>query len=160
MIRSASLWLVFAAPLFAASTAQAQSVLFSDDFENGTANWLPEYWWHLADASSHCLQDTFPSGTHCMWYGREDNCWYDGVFAFAGLHLAAPLDVPAAPASTALEFWTRSEVEEDTTWDTRSVDVSTNGGANWTALFFITPSVEPWTCARTSARSSTGWNWS
>ena len=145
MVRSASLPLALAVLFLGSSSARAQSVLFSDDFENGAASWITEPYWHVADAGAPCLQDTFPSGTHCMWYGREDDCTYEGLLAFQGLHLAAPLDVPAAPLCTSIEFWSRSEVEADTTWDLRSVDVSTNGGANWTHLFFIGPSVEPWT---------------
>ena len=145
MVRSASLPLALAVLFLGSSTARAQSVLFSDDFENGAASWITDPYWHVADASAPCLQDTFPSGTHCMWYGREDWCDYQGLWEFQNLHLASTFYIPTAAGTTSLEFWSRSEVESDTTWDTRSVDVSTNGGVSWTHVFFIGPSFEPWT---------------
>jgi len=146
MIGSWSLRIVFLAPLFTASTAEAQSVLFSDDFESGTANWAMENFWHLAAEGPPCLDnDSFPSGSHCMWFGRELSCDYDTAWAYNHLQCATPIPLPSGNGGILLEFWSRSEVELDTHYDRRMVCVSTDSGANWTEVFRIGPPLEPWT---------------
>ena len=77
MLRPRSWLLRFAAPLFALATAQAQTTLFADDFESGAANWTVEGFWHLADEGPPCLDSSFPSGSHCMWYGSQSTCTFD-----------------------------------------------------------------------------------
>jgi hypothetical protein len=145
MLHPGSLLLRFAAPLFVAATAQTQTVLFSDDFENGAANWDSVGYWHLANEGPPCLDNAFPSGSHCMWYGRESTCTFDKAWGPESLRLAVPLALPANAEGVFLDYWTRSQVEEDTTWDTREVDVSTDGGVGWTTVHQILPSSEPWT---------------
>jgi hypothetical protein len=147
MNRSWSLRIILLASLFTASTANAQSVLFSDDFEGGTANWTMDNLWHLAAEGPPCLDnDSFPSGSHCMWFGDETfGCDY--TFAWFSNHLqtVAPIPLPAGNGGILLEFWSRSEVESDTFYDRRGVYVSTDSGANWTEVFRIGPALEPWT---------------
>jgi hypothetical protein len=145
MLRPRSWLLRFAAPLFALATAQAQTTLFADDFEGGAANWTVEGFWHLADEGPPCLDSSFPSGSHCMWYGSQAACNYDMTpIEFQRLRIASTIQVPIA-GITSIEFWSRSEVENDTTWDTRTVEVSTNSGTDWTPMFQVVPMTEPWT---------------
>ena len=145
MVDSRSLRILLSASLLTASTANAQSVLFSDDFESGTANWTMQGPWHLAAEGPPCLDDTFPSGSHCMWYGFELSCDYTFAGGARSLQTAASIALPAGNGGILLEFWSRSEVEDDTHYDRRGIYVSTDSGANWTEVFRIGPAVEPWT---------------
>jgi len=145
MIGSWSLRITVFASLFTASTAGAQSVLFSDDFESGTANWTMEGLWHLAAEGPPCLDDSFPSGSHCMWFGQEPFCTYEFAGGSSHLRTAASIPLPSGNGGILLEFWSRSEVESDTFYDRRGVYVSTDSGVNWTEVFRIGPPVEPWT---------------
>lgn len=132
-------------PLLAASTASGQTVLFADDFEQGTANWTIEDYWHLATEGPPCLDSSFPSGSHCMWYGIEQSCNFDGqLLDFRELRLATPFTVPTGGGSTLLEFWSKAEVEADTNWDFRRVEVSTDGGAQFLPILWLFND-EPWT---------------
>ena len=146
MIGSWSVRIVLSLSLFTAPAANAQSVLLSDDFESGTANWTMQSLWHLAAEDSPCLVDSFPSGTQCMWYGAESTCNYQmAPMAFSRMRTAASIPLPSGNGGIVFEFWTRSEVEDDTHYDRRMIEVSTDGGATWTELLRIGSPVEPWT---------------
>ena len=149
MRRSTVLASLVLVPILFASPAAAQSVeLFREDFESGTDRWNMNGFWHQTVDTSPCVAGTFPSGTHAMWYGRTGFiglCDYDDFWwFFLSLRLRRSLDLPAGTPST-LEFWSRSEVEQDTTWDTRTVEVSADGGITWQEVFRVQPAVEPWT---------------
>ena len=130
----------------AASSVRAQTVLFEDDFEQGTAKWSIEDYWHLATDDSACLGFSFPSGNHCMWYGMESSCNFDGpIQDFRFLRPATPITLPTGGGGVFLEFWSMSQTEDDTFWDSRKVRVSTDGGNSWNTLLHITDPSEPWT---------------
>jgi hypothetical protein len=158
MLRFRSLWLLSFALSFAATPAEAQTVLFSDDFENGTANWTTELLWHLTDESAPCHDASFPSGSQCMWYGNEGTCTFEGlIIDQRALALTTPIALPTGGDSPVLEFWSRTEVEPATpAWDARWVDISTDGGAQWSHLYLIEPPVEPWTIHSVSLEDYAG----
>jgi len=132
--------------LVAASSARAQTVLFADDFEQGTSKWTTMPLWHLTSESSPCHDAPFPSGSQCMWYGTENTCVYaSAILDFQSLRLATPITLPTGGGGSFLDFWSRTATEPDLTWDTRTVGVSTNGGASWTTVFQMNIDVEPWT---------------
>lgn len=131
---------------FAGSSVRAQTVLFADDFEQGTAKWTMDSSWHLTTQGPPCHDAAFPSGTHCMWFGDESTCaYYTSPQNFRALRLAAPIALPTGGGGTYLDFWSRTSTEQDLTWDTRKVWVSTDGGANWTMLYEFDVDLEPWT---------------
>jgi hypothetical protein len=133
--------------LLAGSSARAQTVLFADDFEHGTAKWTMDGSWHLTTESSPCHDAPFPSGTQCLWFGVESTCNYDvlGGLNNGILRLASPIVLPSGGGGTYLDFWSRTWVESDLDWDKRRVWVSTDGGANWTLIYEFDVIVESWT---------------
>jgi hypothetical protein len=132
--------------VLAGSSARAQTVLFEDDFEQGTAKWSIEDYWHLATEGPPCLDSSFPSGSHCMWYGIESTCNFNGqILDFQELRLASPINLPTGGGGVFLEFWSRSQTEDDTFWDSRKVRVSADGGLTWPTVLQIVQQTEPWT---------------
>lgn len=134
--------------LFAAPAAAQTSVeLFREDFESGASRWTVEGFWHIDVESGTCQPGAFPSGTHAAWYGQKlsSGCSYDGFWSdFLHLTLATPIPLPASSPST-LTFWSRSDVETDTVWDTRTVEISSDDGTTWHEIFRVLPYSEPWT---------------
>jgi len=134
--------------LFAASApAQTPVELFREDFESGTARWSLEGMWHLDVESSTCQAGSFPSGTHAMWYGQQMGwgCSYNGFFwQFLHMSLTTPIPLPASGTST-LRFESRSRIQDDISWDTRTVEISPNGGTSWVEVFRDQLNYESWT---------------
>jgi hypothetical protein len=101
--------------------SQAQEVvLFSDDFESGLSGWTGD--WGLADPaegynSPNCLNDS-PGGDYA------DN-------VTTTMTMVQSVDLTGA-MSGELSFRAKWEIEN--IWDAAFVEVSTNGGAQWTAL--------------------------
>ncbi|MBK7875493.1 MAG: hypothetical protein IPJ77_07040 [Planctomycetes bacterium] len=124
-----------------ASAASAQTVLFSDGFENSLGQWIPSGLWNAEAATDACgaLRAPFPEGTRGAYYGIDGVCNYDTVGAAnaGALALATPVTIPATTPTAWLHFWqyvaTESGVCQDG-FDASFVDVSTNGGATWTNL--------------------------
>ncbi len=134
--------ILFAAPAAAQTTVE----LFREDFEAGAARWTMESPWHVDVESSTCMPGAFPSGTHAAWYGRNFSsyCSYAETIQFRHLSLSTPIPLPASGPST-LSFWSRSEVEGDIEWDTRTVEISPDGGTTWQEVFRVQTCCEPWT---------------
>jgi hypothetical protein len=126
----------------AALPARAQTVLFSEGFENGLANWSATGYWHLESDSDPCASQVapFPEGNHCAYYGIASTCNYDDFPAPSNsgeLTLLAPIALPAGAAAATLHCWTRHETEacgDSALFDLFNVEISTNGGASWTVV--------------------------
>ncbi|MFN0006993.1 MAG: hypothetical protein ACKVXR_03720 [Planctomycetota bacterium] len=132
--------------LFAGSRARAQTVLFEDDFEQGASKWTTMPYWHVTSESGPCHDAPFPSSSHCMWFGTPSSCSFEGSSTdFQSLRIAVPITLPVGGGGTFLDFWSRTRTETDLTWDTRTVQVSADGGTNWTTVFQMDVSIEPWT---------------
>ncbi len=134
---------------------RAQTVIFSERFENGLAVWIDAndgncgeqiyggaYCagnWQVLDTADPCSAWAlpFPSGNHAAWFGIAGQCNYDAGWDFAcnrRLTLASPVQLPGGVASIALRFHTKSEGEADSLYDVRSVNLSTNGGQSYVNL--------------------------
>ncbi|MBK7875492.1 MAG: immune inhibitor A [Planctomycetes bacterium] len=121
------------------SVVSAQTVLFSDGFENGLGNWIPSGLWNPEAATDTCgaVRAPFPEGTHAAYYGIDGVCNYDTppTANSGALTLATPIAIPATTPTARLEFHQTLRVEQDTCWgpyDYSQIDVSTDGGATWT----------------------------
>ena len=94
--------------------ARAQTVLFSDGFENGIANWSTTGLWHRVDTADNCGAQAapFPEGTHCAYYGIPGMCTFDTGFTNSGeLTLLTPVVLPVAGPAVSLHCWTRQQTE-------------------------------------------------
>jgi hypothetical protein len=117
--------------------ARAQTVLFSDGFENGLANWSATGLWHIEADSDTCGAQVapFPEATHCAYYGIPGVCNYDTGAANTGdLTLLAPIALPASGPAASVHCWTRHETEScgpGNQFDLFDVQISTDGGASW-----------------------------
>lgn len=141
--------LLYGALLFGAAagpSARAQTVLFAEDFEHGTAHWTTEGYWHHATAGPPCLDSPFPSGTHGMWYGIELSCDFDGPDTDRrSLRLATPFTVPTGAGHVYLDFRSRFETETEVGWDLKLVEATADGGQSWENLLWIQGGSQPWT---------------
>lgn len=94
-------------------------VLFSDDMESGTGNWIEnDGYWGTSTINFHSGSYSYadsPVGN----YGNGRNTW---------IELASPLDLSHADQAL-LSFWHRVMTEAD--YDYCYVEVSPDGGASW-----------------------------
>jgi hypothetical protein len=141
-----------------AAPALAQTVVWSEGFENGLTGWTigPDtpicFWGHGAspctgtwlqvDAADPCAGWAlpFPEGGHCARFGYPGQCTYepgDGSEPDCSMITAAPIALPAGAGSIALRFWTQSEGEDDASYDQRRVSLSADGGSTWVGLGLV-----------------------
>ena len=121
--------------------ARAQTVFYSESFENGLANWSATGLWHLESDTDICAAQVapFPDGSHCAYYGVAGACTYETGVANSGeLTLLAPIAIPAGVPSVRLHCWTRHETESciktASLYDKFNVEASTNAGSSWTVI--------------------------
>lgn len=118
--------------------AAAQTVLFSESFESGLAQWGATGLWHVEDDAAACGTQVspFPDGSHCAYYGIPGQCDYETGAANSGaLTLLAPIALPAGGPAASLHCWTRHETEPCAPghlYDLFDIQVSSNGGGSWT----------------------------
>jgi len=95
------------------------TLVFSDDMEAGTDNWIEnDGYWGLTTSEYHTASNSYtdsPSGP----YGNYRNTW---------IELANPLDFTHAAAAE-MTFWHRVNTELD--YDFCYVEASTDNGASW-----------------------------
>jgi hypothetical protein len=119
------------------SAADAQNVLFHEDFESGYSRWTMTDLWNAQDSSESCTQVAvpFPSGSHCAWYGSPTTCSFvNGNFDFQYLTCINTIPLPATSGVLELRFRSFSSGEDDGIWDTRKPQISGDGGATWTSI--------------------------
>ena len=140
--------------------ARAQSVVWSDSFENGFADWTSQIdgltcggeqsiggapcagAWQPIDATNVCAgwAVPFPDGAQVAWFGIQGNCTYHqdtpgGPSASNHLLLKlTPINLPNNAGSVSLRFLSKSECEPDSDYDQRTVKISADGGAHWTTV--------------------------
>jgi len=137
-----------------AMPAAAQTVLFSDGFENGFASWSTTGLWHLEHAADSCGMQVapFPEGQFCAYYGIDNVCNYDTGSApnHGTLTLLAPIVLPLSAPAASLHCWTRHQTEPcdggSEAFDLFNIELSIDGGANWTVVGKRCPafSNSPW----------------
>lgn len=132
--------LAFLVLLAAAPRASAQTVIFSEGFENGLGPWTATGLWSILGATDPCglPRSPFPGGTHAAYYGDTLLCTYDtpGVANAGELTLVTPIAIPASTPRAWLGFRQRLEREPfgicaPDYLDRTNVDVSIDGGATW-----------------------------
>ncbi|MBD3347600.1 MAG: T9SS type A sorting domain-containing protein [Candidatus Eisenbacteria bacterium] len=98
------------------------TVLFSDDMESGTGNWVEnDGYWDLSTLNFHTPDNSYtdsPIGN----YGNNRNTW---------IELASPVDLAHA-SQAQLSFWHRVMTEDG--YDFCYVEASPDGGTTWYQL--------------------------
>src|SRR5262245_12550559 len=135
-------------------SARAQQILFQDDFESGLGNWSATGFWHIQTETSSCGMTfaPFPSGDRGVYYGIDAPCNYDNGGANSGeLTLLAPVFLPATAPRAVVRYWSQRCAESCSEgFDQTTVQVSSNGGGNWTTLTTTT-------CAHPKLSCDTTW---
>jgi hypothetical protein len=113
------------------SKAQTSStIFFYDNMESGTNGWTT-----TAYSGSDILHQTTLnalSATHSWWPGIELQSNYDNGSRIDNAVISPSIDLTAAVAPVSLLFAENYATEQG--WDYCMVDVSTDGGTNWTHL--------------------------
>lgn len=114
--------------------ADAQTVIFSDDFESGGAKWDMQVEWHVSDVNFSCLPTppAPPSGTQVARFGTPGICFF-GVEK-GRMTTASPIPIPANAQAARLRFASYEETEcgfGNCGWDDRRIFVSRNNGLSW-----------------------------
>ncbi|MFC2029734.1 hypothetical protein ACFLWA_03290 [Chloroflexota bacterium] len=115
------------------------ATLFFEDFEGRFGGWTSTGLWNPENEGDTCgaKVSPFPSADTGVYYGRDGICHYDTGVPNIGEY-AMTVDVDLTTYShAALFFWSYEETEcsGGCQFDKRYVDVSTNGGANWTTIW-------------------------
>lgn len=117
-------------------TASAQSVIFSEDFENGSAAWTLQGDWHLTEVSSLTLcgitNPQAPSGLTAAQFAEEGQCYFN--VAPGRMKTLSAIAIPAGVPAARLRFVSYESTEcgfGNCGWDHRSVFVSATDGASW-----------------------------
>ena len=105
------------------------AILFSDDMENGSGQWTADSPWGLTTSSYHSQSTSWTD---------SPNGYYANSIHTA---LTMPLDLSAAGKAT-MTFWHRFVLESY--YDYGYVEISKDGGANWTLLKSYTGSQNSW----------------
>lgn len=112
---------------------------FFDDFESGYGNWGGTGLWNPESEADTCgaMVAPFPSSSNAVYYGLGGTCTYStGVTTTGELYMA--FDVGLGNLSGTLTFESYEETEcggANCGVDERYVDVSTDGGNNWTNVW-------------------------
>ena len=118
-----TVWVYYGNPN-ASSESNLSSVLFYDNMEHGTSNWIYNGLWHL---TSH----RYDSPTHSFWYGNESTGNYDTGSANSGnlttshwIHLYD---------NAQLVYWEYRQTEQSSNYDHAWVQISTDN-STWTTI--------------------------
>ncbi|MCF8298294.1 MAG: PKD domain-containing protein [Saprospiraceae bacterium] len=118
--------------LFVISTTNAQTTVFSDNFESGSSSWTLTGTWGLSTthyhSSNHSLTES-PAGNYA-------NSLSITATMANGVNLTSAL-------SAELKFWAIYDIEAG--FDYMYVDVSANGGISWTNIDIFDDTSSVWT---------------
>ncbi|MBW3545491.1 MAG: M36 family metallopeptidase, partial [Bacteroidetes bacterium] len=103
------------------NTGSGTTVLFSDDMENGSANWTATHDVGLADWQ---LSNKNPHSGTTSWFAVDPD-----AFSNQMLTLKTPVQLPD---NALLRFWHDYNTED--TYDGGVVEITTNGGLSWEDL--------------------------
>ncbi|RLC70660.1 MAG: hypothetical protein DRI52_06650, partial [Chloroflexi bacterium] len=110
----------------------ATTAPFLDDMESGASDWTATGLWHLVDEYTSPYPESH-SWSHSWWYGQDATGDYDTGAANSGDLTSPPIYIP--DTGYYLRFWYWYETETQATeYDTRLVQISTDGGPFETVL--------------------------
>ena len=112
---------------------------FFDNVENGTNGWTASGLWHIVGTGA-C--SNWFSPTHSWYYGLNSTCTYDNSSANSGDLISPAMVVPGAGTLT-FQSWEQTE-GTSTSWDKRTVYITTNGAASWTQLYQSVNNASAW----------------
>ena len=113
---------------------EQHSVTFFENFENGLSQWSANGLWHLENESTPCGQQAtpFPSSDQAAYFATEDCRYIDNSDA----SLTLREDVSLVGTRPVLRFKSY-EISEPGLYDHLYVELSTNGGDDWTRLLDV-----------------------
>jgi prepilin-type N-terminal cleavage/methylation domain-containing protein len=113
------------------------TVYLSDDVESGMNGWSATGLWNITNHRAN-------SPTNAWYYGQPGTWNYDTGGTNSGSVVSPDINLNSAPSAT-LRFWSWYETEDEARrWDKKFVEISTNGGTNWTRLSQITGASQIW----------------
>jgi len=113
------------------------TVYFSDDVESGTNGWSANGLWNITDHRAN-------SPTHSWYYGQPGTWNYNTGVRNWGSIVSPDINLNSATSAT-LRFWSWYKTEDEArSWDKKFVEISTNGGTNWTTLFQVAGASQIW----------------
>ena len=136
------------------------SDIYSENFENGYANWTMTGLWNPENQADACGSQVapFPSPTKAAYYGIDGTCTFSNGAANSGsLTMVTPVPVGAG-AMLSFRSFERTECNGGCTYDKRYVDVSTNGGGAWTNIWTSSGPEGSWRQADISLAAYAGSN--
>ncbi len=99
----------------------ADSIIF-EDFENGSPGWIGDGLWHVTTARSNSPVKSFA-------YNNGTN--YDTGATNSGSLISPEIDIPSNAKYIVINFKEWVDVEKSSSFDKRSIAVSSNNGASW-----------------------------
>jgi prepilin-type N-terminal cleavage/methylation domain-containing protein len=113
------------------------TVYFYDDVESGTNGWSATGLWNITNHRSY-------SPANAWYYGQPGTWNYDTGGTNRGSIVSPDINLISATSAT-LRFWSWYETEDTgLTRDKKFVEISTNGGTNWTTLQQISGDSKVW----------------
>jgi hypothetical protein len=133
-------WVNF--PLSLISPISPGAIIFSDNMESATSNWIAESPWAQITSDSH-------SPTTC-WTDSPGRNYFDNInISLTSIAINIPADENAY-----LAFWHRYDLESG--YDYGKVEISIDGGVTWTLLNSYTGYQSEWTQALIDLSSYAG----
>ncbi len=111
---------------------QAQTTVFSDDFESGTTQWTTTGTWGLTTSTSHTTSHSLTESPS----GQYANSLNISATMTNGVNLSSSL-------SANLSFWAKYDIEAG--FDYMYVEISPNGGSTWNNVATFDDTLSTWT---------------
>jgi hypothetical protein len=125
-------------------TTLMATVVFSDDMENGQNGWTVDGTGGIPNPSLwHQSQRRAASPTNSWYYGREDTGNYDTGMVNQGSITSPDIDLSSLVGSV-LTFQHFLSTENLSPYDTGSVQISNDGGFNWTTVLVRISTADNW----------------
>jgi uncharacterized repeat protein (TIGR01451 family) len=112
---------------------QVSALVWSEDFENGLSQWTASGLWRLEVGEGCLKEDGTLSPVTQAAYNDEGECNYDVGTTMGSLELTTDVLVPASGG--VLRWYNWVETENDSDFDHWRVEVSSDGGANWSVVY-------------------------
>ncbi|MCB9757972.1 MAG: fibronectin type III domain-containing protein [Candidatus Omnitrophica bacterium] len=111
---------------------KAQEIFF-EDFETGAAGWTSDGLWHITP-------NRYNSPTKSFAYNNGTN--YDTGTRNTGSLVTPEILIPASANQVIVNFKEWVDTEKLSSYDKRSVEISSDNGAHWSKVFLFSSSIE------------------